>query len=297
MSERMGGINKQLAVIGGVPVFVASALKFEECAAVDEIIIAAPENETDSYRSLAAGYGVSKLKAVIKGGGTRFLSVKNALEAVSAKAELIAIHDGARPLIKTSDIARVIADAERYGASIAAVPAADTVKFAEGGLIEVTPPRKKLYYAQTPQVFDARLYRDCLESLGSGAENVTDDSEILERCGISVHITEITGCNLKITRPDDIAAANAVYMSRNPGIAVRTVREGQKTYENGYRLRCAQALRRQKAGSVRGGNTLRGRIAGTFGRGRGGSRSDGRSSRRYGSGRYRKALPRQQRRV
>ncbi len=215
MSGRMNGINKQLAKIGDTPVFVMSALKFERCAAVGEIIIAAPAEDTARYEKLAANFGVTKLKAVVEGGATRFLSVKSALSQVSKSAELIAVHDGARPLIESGDIDRVIEDAKKYDASIIAVRAADTVKrVGKNGFIEDTPPRERLYYAQTPQVFKRELLLECIEKLGAGAENVTDDSEILERCGRYVHITEITGCNMKITRPDDLAAANAVYMNR-----------------------------------------------------------------------------------
>ncbi len=215
ISERMDGINKQLAKIGDTPVFVMSALKFEKCEAVSEIIIAAPAEDAARFEKLAVNFGVSKLKAVTVGGETRFLSMKNALEAVSPKADFIAIHDGARPLIETADIEKVIADAEKYDLSIAAVPATDTVKaVGSNGFVEQTPPRKKLYYAQTPQVFKTRIYLECLEKLGASAENVTDDSEILERCGKYVHITEISGSNMKITRPDDLAAANAIFMNR-----------------------------------------------------------------------------------
>ena len=214
-STRMEGINKQLEMIGDTPVFVMSALKFERSEKVGEIVIAAPEKEVPRYEKLARSFGVTKLSAVAAGGDTRFKSVRNALEAVSPNAEFIAIHDGARPLIETEDIERVFADAEKYNAAIAAIPATDTVKsVGEGGNIEGTIPRGKLYYAQTPQVFRKELYLSCLEKLGSRAEDVTDDSSIPEMCGEHVHITEIKSSNFKITRPDDLIAANAIHNAR-----------------------------------------------------------------------------------
>lgn len=210
-SARMNGINKQLEKIGDMPVFVMSALKFERSEKVCEIIIAAPPKETARYEMLAREFGVSKLTAVTAGGETRMLSVRNALSAVSVKADYIAIHDGARPLIETSDIERVIADAEKYGAAIAASPAVDTIKTVKGGYVESTPPRGKLFCAQTPQIFRKKLYTACLEKIGQAAlENVTDDSSILELCGERVKITEISDCNMKITRPDDLIAAKAI---------------------------------------------------------------------------------------
>ncbi len=214
-STRMDGVNKQLEKIGDTPIFVMSALKFDRCEKVGEIIIAAPSEDAARYEKLARNFGVTKLAAVTEGGATRFLSVKNALEKVSPKADFIAIHDGARPLILPEDIDRVIFDAEKYNAAIAAVPAADTVKIVgSNGFIESTPPRNKLYYAQTPQIFKKKLYLDCVEKLGRLAENVTDDSSILEMCGEYVRVTEVSGCNMKITRPDDLAAAKAVHSGR-----------------------------------------------------------------------------------
>ncbi len=211
----MNGVNKQLEKIGDTPVFVMSALKFERSGKVDEIIIAAPADEIPRFEKLARNFGITKLSAVTAGGETRAMSVRNALERVSPEADYIAIHDGARPLIETGEIERVFADAEKYNAAIAAVPATDTVKIAAGnGFVEKTPQRGKLYYAQTPQVFKRSLYMSCLEKLGARADTVTDDSSILELCGEYVKITEINCCNIKITRPDDLAAAEAIYSNR-----------------------------------------------------------------------------------
>lgn len=221
-SSRMNGVNKQLEKIDGTPVFVMSALRFERSEKVGEIIIAAPEDDTARYEKLARNFGVTKLAAVVAGGETRMRSVRNALAAVSAKFDYIAIHDGARPLIETSEIERVFADAEKYNAAIAAVPAVDTIKtVGSGGFIESTPPRGNLYYAQTPQVFRKKLYLDCLSRADQTAlESVTDDSSVLELCGEYVRITEINGCNMKITRHEDLTAAEAIYNNKRTVITV-----------------------------------------------------------------------------
>ncbi|MBE6900948.1 MAG: 2-C-methyl-D-erythritol 4-phosphate cytidylyltransferase [Ruminococcaceae bacterium] len=214
-STRMEGTNKQLAKIADVPVFVMSALNFDKSEQVSEIIIAAPEEDISRYEKLARNFGVTKLKAVVAGGATRFLSVSNALAQVSKECTHIAIHDGARPLIPTTEIDRVLTDAVKYDAAIAAAPATDTVKtISSNGFVENSPPREKLYYAQTPQAFSKKLYTECIQKLGTKAEALTDDSALIEQCGGYVRITEMTCCNMKITRPDDLAAANAVYLSR-----------------------------------------------------------------------------------
>ena len=212
-SSRMNGIDKQLARIGNIPVFVLSALKFERSAKVGEIIIAAPAERVSEYEKLAREFGVSKLSAVTAGGSSRMLSVKNALTAVSGNADFVAIHDGARPLIETSEIDRVIADAEQYGAAIAAAPAVDTMKLAKDGFVESTPPRGQLFSAQTPQVFKKDVYLNCLEKLGASADDLTDDSGAVALCGVRVKITEIKGVNFKITRPEDLALAKTLVES------------------------------------------------------------------------------------
>lgn len=212
-SLRMGGVNKQLSEIGGVPVFIMSALKFDRCEKTAEIIIAAPEEFCEKYRELAVRFGVKKLSCVVCGGKTRFESVKNALSAADKSCDFIAVHDGARPLIDEKDIERVFADAEKFGAAIAACRAVDTVKVVdESGFIVNTPPRENLYYAQTPQAFRRDLFEKCAEKIGE--REVTDDASVLELCGERVKITEISSCNMKITRLDDLAAARAVFGER-----------------------------------------------------------------------------------
>lgn len=214
-STRMDGLNKQLEKIGDTPVFIMSALKFDRLESVGEIIIAAPEADAARFEKLARNYGVSKLTAVVAGGETRFKSIRNALEKVSPKADYIAIHDGARPLIEPEDVERVFADAEKYGAAIAAAPAVDTIKtVGANGFIESTIPRTDAYCAQTPQAFRRKLLLGCLEKLGLQAENVTDDSGIAELCGEYVKVTEVNSPNFKITRPDDLIAAQAIYDNR-----------------------------------------------------------------------------------
>lgn len=213
-ASRMNGINKQLALLDGVPVVIRSALAFQRSEMVSEIILAVPAGQEERYRNLCKEYGVSKLRAVTAGGSTRALSVKKALAQVSPECRYIAIHDGARPLIPTGDIDRVLSDAVEYGGAIAAAPVTDTIKQCSGGFVDSTPDRSVLYAAQTPQAFEKELYLSCLERLGSRAESLTDDSALFELCGERVRITPVTACNMKITRPQDIAIAEAVLRQK-----------------------------------------------------------------------------------
>lgn len=214
-SSRMNGINKQLSEIGGMPVFIAAARAFEKCESVGEIIIAAPKENCKQFEELAKTYDIKKLSGIVYGGSSRFMSMKNALSKVDPRAELVAFHDGARPLITPEEIEKVIADAKEYGAAIAAVKAVDTVKVVSEGFIKATPPRSSLYYAQTPQVFGKELFLSCLEKIGERGESITDDSQILELCGENVRITEIFCCNMKITRQEDLIMAEAIFSAQN----------------------------------------------------------------------------------
>ena len=193
-ASRMNGINKQLALLDGIPVVLRSALAFENSAQAGEIILAVPAGEEERYAALCSQYGITKLKAAVHGAGYAY----------------IAIHDGARPLISTADIDRVLTDAVQYGSAIAAAPVTDTIKQVSGGAITSTPDRSTLYAAQTPQAFRRELYASCIEKLGSRAEELTDDSALLELCGEPVHITPVTACSMKVTRPEDLAIAEAV---------------------------------------------------------------------------------------
>ena len=209
----MNGINKQLAPLGGIPVVIRSAMAFQRSNLVSEIILAVPAGERQFYADLCSRYFITKLKTTVEGGATRFLSVKNALEQVSGGCEYVAVHDGARPLISTQDIDRVLNEAAEHGAAIAAAPVTDTIKLCRDGVVTATPDRSTLYSAQTPQAFRLELYLSCMDRLGSRAEKLTDDSALLELCKVPVHIVPVTSCNMKITRPQDLAIADAVLHS------------------------------------------------------------------------------------
>ena len=212
-STRMKGTDKQLLTLCGVPVIVRSALNFEACPEVSEIIIAAREDNCAEIEGLCRSNGVSKLKKVCAGGNTRAESAKNAF-SYAGDTDITAIHDGARPFADSQLITRVLNDAYEYKAAIAAVPVKDTIKAVNGGFIEATPDRSGLYSAQTPQAFHTALYR---EMLGTGGD-FTDDSQLAERLGIKVKITEGSYDNIKITTPEDIAQGEIIAEKREKGL-------------------------------------------------------------------------------
>ena len=198
-STRMNGANKQFLELGGIPVLIRSALNFEHCPEVGEIIIAAKADDVREIISLCAKYGISKLKTVCTGGTDRAESAKIAFGSVG-EAEYVAVHDGARPFSEPALISGVISAAGETGAAIAAIPVTDTIKTAENGSVTATPPRSSLFAAQTPQVFKKDLYEKMCETGGE----VTDDAGLAERLGIRVKIAAGSPKNIKITTPADV---------------------------------------------------------------------------------------------
>ncbi len=205
-SSRMNGVNKQLLRLNGIPVLIRSALNFERCAEISEIIIAAREQELDKISELCREYGISKLKAVTAGGKTRAESAALAMRE-AGECDFIAVHDGARPFADPPLISRVIARAAETGAAIPAVPVRDTVKIARNGEVSETPDRSTLFAAQTPQVFRRELYQ---KMCAQNNRSATDDASLAERLGVRVLLAEGSDQNIKITSPCDIPIGEAI---------------------------------------------------------------------------------------
>ena len=199
-SQRMGGINKQFAEIDGVPVIIRSALAFQNAPAVTDIVIAARECDIDRIAALCDKYGVSKLRRIVPGGASRTASARNAYSCTE-DADMIMVHDGARPYVSTELILRVYGDCMKYGAAIPSLSLKDTVKFADSdGFSRGTPDRASLRAVQTPQAFRASAYS---EMMLSGKE-ATDDAALAEMLGIKVKLTDGDPANIKITTPEDL---------------------------------------------------------------------------------------------
>ena len=204
-ASRMGGTDKITEDLRGVPVVLRAIRTFQQCDAIREIVIVTREDLILRLQGMCAG--LDKVKAVVAGGKTRQESVNLGLNALSDKVKLVAVHDGARPLITWQVIDRAVRAANSYGAAAPAIPVKDTVKVVHGGVVKETPERKSLFAVQTPQVFDFDLLRGALKKAEEDGAAVTDDCSAVERMGMSVKIVEGDERNLKITTPMDLAVA------------------------------------------------------------------------------------------
>ncbi|HOV41502.1 MAG TPA: 2-C-methyl-D-erythritol 4-phosphate cytidylyltransferase [Oscillospiraceae bacterium] len=209
-SSRMGGENKQFLNLCGMPVIARSMLAFQNCEDISEIILVAREEDIPQMEKTAKSSGIKKLSAIVTGGGTRQESVVNGLKAVSKETSMICIHDGARPLIKPELISKTIADARIFGGATLGVPAKDTVKTVNGGLIVDTPDRSKLYLIQTPQAFKKSVYFEGVNFALAHGLDFTDDCQLVESVGIKICLTQGDYKNIKITTPEDIFIARAL---------------------------------------------------------------------------------------
>ena len=214
-ARRMDGANKLFLSLCGVPVLVRTLTALQLAKRVDEIIVAAREQDLEEISRLCKEYALTKCKKVVVGGATREASVLRAAMGASRNTALFAVHDGARPLVTPDLIDRVIEKAAVCNAAAPAVPLKDTIKrVREGGEIERTINRDKLRAVQTPQVFDANLLKASLQAaLESGAE-LTDDCSVVERMGKTVFLIDGEEENLKITTPVDMLFAEAILRKR-----------------------------------------------------------------------------------
>ena len=213
-SSRMGGENKLMMPIDGVPVLARTLQALNEAALVDEIVVAAREEDLIAIGDLCKIYGVVKPTKIVRGGENRLESVYLASLECREDAEFIAVHDGARPLATAELIDRTIALAHRTNAAAPAVPVKDTIKIVRDGKVAATPPREELQAVQTPQAFDADLLRAALENARVFGGTITDDCSAVELLGKEIYLTEGSYENIKITTPEDLILASELLHRR-----------------------------------------------------------------------------------
>lgn len=214
-SSRMGGVDKLMEPLDGIPVLIRTLQALERAERVDEIIVATREASLVEVSRLCREYGISKCTKVIRGGEDRLRSVLQAALEADARSELLAVQDGARPLVTPSLIDRVAELAARCGAAAPALPVKDTVKTVRpDGTVDATLERARLRAVQTPQIFQADLLKAALQAALEAGAAVTDDCSAVERLGKAVQLTEGEESNLKITTPSDLILAQALLRAK-----------------------------------------------------------------------------------
>jgi 2-C-methyl-D-erythritol 4-phosphate cytidylyltransferase len=210
-STRMGGgSNKQFIELLGHPLIWYSLAAFDQCCVVDEIVVVRRPDYAEQAEVISREF--KKVVAFADGGVERQNSVWNGLE--KTKGEIVAVHDGARPLVTPALIEATIASAHANGTGIAATKVVDTIKEAEDKAVKRTVDRTKLWAVQTPQTVRTELLRQAYRQVFDKGIVVTDEAAAVEMLGHRVDLVETPFLNLKVTTPSDLAMAEALLYSR-----------------------------------------------------------------------------------
>lgn len=218
--KRMGcGSNKVFLELMGIPILLRSLRVFSKIEEIGHLVVIVGKDEVKLTARFLKHVPDLKPWTIVEGGAERQYSIANGLRALPAAADLVLVHDAARPLVLRATIEGVIAKAREMGGAIAAVPSKNTIKVVGAdGIVRETPDRENLWVIQTPQGF----HRDLLERAYAKAEEDgflgTDDASLIERLGAPVAVVKGTYENIKITTPEDLALAEAILREEAGGM-------------------------------------------------------------------------------
>lgn len=204
---------KQFLEIGGKPLLIHTLERFEECPEIDEIVLVLSENEIENFQKTLRKFNLEKLKEIVAGGKTRAESVLNALNSLDEnRTEIVAVHDGARPLVTSEEIAQTVEKARETGAVCLVGKITDTIKrIADGKIIE-TIDRENLRRAQTPQTFRFEILKRAFAPENFD-DSATDECFLVEKAGFTVAFVEGSAKNIKITTREDWLLAETLLIS------------------------------------------------------------------------------------
>jgi len=200
------GVLKQFLELCGKPILMHTIEAFVDACKDVRIIVVAPAMYIDFWKNLCHRHRFAQPYQIVKGGDTRFQSVKNGLSLVSGDG-LVAIHDGVRPLVSRQTIINCFCDAGNYGCAVPVLPVVDSVREISGQTSRILD-RSVLRLIQTPQVFDISLLKMAYEQEYS--PTFTDDATVFEQAGHIIRLTEGNVENMKITTKNDLAVAEVL---------------------------------------------------------------------------------------
>jgi len=205
--EKFGTSRKQFMLLEGSPILLHTIRRFVASPSVSEIVVALRAEDSEWAADLLDQEGFAKVVRLVEGGDSRQQSVENALAAIASGTDLVAVHDAVRPFIEIETIEKTIAEAAANGAAIVGIVPVDTVKQVHLNKVRATIPRERLMLAQTPQVFRYDLLRQAFDKAREDGFIGTDESSLVERLDVDVHVIAGSDRNIKITRPSDMELA------------------------------------------------------------------------------------------
>lgn len=207
-STRMG-FDKLSASFCGDTVIGTTLWALQCSPDIDEIVLVVRDGNEKPI--LEAASGCEKVSRIVHGGKTRTESALNGVMACDGSAEIILIHDGARPLVSRQVIKNVVDGVRQYGAAVPVTPVTDTIKIGESGFAASTPDRSTLFAAQTPQGFRAELIKAALQDAKEKNITLTDDCAAVERLGMRVKLVDGDVRNRKLTVPSDLPVMETLW--------------------------------------------------------------------------------------
>ncbi len=201
---------KQFIEILGKPLIIHTLERFESCPLIDEIVLVLPTEEIENFQKTAGKFNLKKLAKIIAGEQTRAESVLNGLNSIDKNlVEIVAVHDGARPLVSVGEITKTIEKARETGAACLVANVTDTIKEISGGKLVGTIDRRQLRRALTPQAFRYEILQKAFAN-SNLSEAATDECFLVEKLGFEIAIVEGNAQNIKITTPEDFILAEAL---------------------------------------------------------------------------------------
>jgi 2-C-methyl-D-erythritol 4-phosphate cytidylyltransferase len=230
---RMGGNRpKQFLLMDDRPILAITLSCFQECPAIDGIILVTPEKEIEyCRREIVEPYNLNKVIKIVKGGQKRQDSVRFGLGATEGNYQIVVIHDGVRPFINPDLIERTVFETRKHRAVVTAMPAKETIKeLDKEGFVIKTHNRENIWLVQTPQAF---YFKDIMaahtQAEKESWEDITDDALLMERMGIRVKVIQGLEQNIKITTPYDLSLARHILKAQGAG---RKAYGKDKTHED-----------------------------------------------------------------
>jgi 2-C-methyl-D-erythritol 4-phosphate cytidylyltransferase/2-C-methyl-D-erythritol 2,4-cyclodiphosphate synthase len=205
-----GAPRKGLLEVAGKPLAAWSVETLARVRGVTEVVVVLHDEDFEAAQPALRAAGATKF---VRGGARRQDSTLAGVRASDPRSELVLVHDAARPLVEAAHVERALERAREVGAALLAVPAKDTIKRVQDGIVRETPPRKELWLAQTPQVARREQLLRALEA--AGPLEVTDEASALERLGQSVAVVEGSYENLKLTTAEDLPVVARLLARRS----------------------------------------------------------------------------------
>jgi 2-C-methyl-D-erythritol 4-phosphate cytidylyltransferase len=201
---------KQFLEILGKPLIIHTLFAFENCPQIDAIVLVLSSTETAKFLKIIGKYNLKKLVKIVSGGNSRAESVLKGFNAIrQTNAEIVAVHDGARPCVTSTEISQTIEKSRETGAACLVASVTDTIKEVADGKIINTIDRNKLRRALTPQAFRYDILKRALNENEIG-EIATDECYLVEKLGVEVSIVEGKSTNIKVTTQEDLAIAEQI---------------------------------------------------------------------------------------